>query len=315
MPQTQNRHDAATPHRQNQVNLMNCQEWVCLVNKDVAKILEGDVSYKITVGNQEFDVGLPYLTGSQICDVASQFGFKMSVNNSSRWQMMEILIDVAIQKRTVGKLISSMFMRERYSHIGNCSHDETIQNEIFSLLLKSALTDINKHIVFSGKKLEVVNNQAWLSSIEDSLVPAENNKYTSDYVRSYPKRIKKDLDDCFYDSVVTKSRTYIEETCIFILEQKGLLHSEKGDVEKLYDECKASLKMKRSSEWNNLVSDLVNGLNKIVKSIGTMRNKNSDSHGAGSKRFSIPQREARLIANASITLCDYLLSVFESQKN
>ena len=91
-------------------------------------------------------------------------------------------------------------------------------------------------------------------------------------------------------------------------------HSEKGEVEKLYEECKESLNMKRSSEWNNLVSDLVNGLNKIVKSIGSMRNKNSDSHGVGSKRVSIKRREALLIANSSITLCDYLLAVFESQK-
>lgn len=293
---------------------MICQDWVCLVNKDVAKILEGDVNYKITVGDQEFEISLPYLTSNQICDIASQFGFKMSANNCSRWQMMENLIDVTIQKRTVRKLISSMFMRERFSHINSYSCDKTVQKDVFCLLLKSAIADINKHIVFSGKKLEVTNNQAWLSSIEDSLVPAENNKYTSDYVRSFPDRIKKDLDDGFYDSVVTKSRTYIEETCIFILEQKKLSHSEKGEVEKLYEECKDSLKMKRNSEWSNLVSDLVNGLNKIVKSIGTMRNKNSDSHGAGSKRFSIPQREARLIANASITLCDYLLSVFESQK-
>jgi hypothetical protein len=293
---------------------MSYQDWICLANRDVAKILEGDSTYKISADNQEYELGMPYLTGTQICDIASQFGFKLSVNNSSRWEIFKNLIDFCVQKGVVDKLLSALFRRERFESINNLPVNKNEQDRIFDSLCQIVLEDINKHIVFSGKKLEIANKQFFLFPLDDNLIVPENDIHTSDYLRAFPGRIKLDLNNEAYDSVVTKSRTYIEETCIFILEQKGLSHSGSGEIEKLYEECKESLNMKRSSEWNNLVSDLVNGLNKIVKSIGSMRNKNSDSHGVGSKRISIKRREASLIANSSITLCDYLLSVFESQK-
>lgn len=299
---------------ENKADVMIKQDWVCLINKDVAKILEGDATYKVSVDNQEYELGLPYLTGSQICDIASQFGFKFSVNNNSRWEIFKNLIDVCVQKGVVDKLLTALFRRERFENINNLSVNENEQDRIFYSLCQNVLEDINKHIVFSGKRLGIANKQFFLFPLDDNLIVPENDIHTSDYLRAFPERIKLDLNNEAYDSVVTKSRTYIEEACIFILEQKGLPHSEKGEVEKLYEECKDSLNMKRSTEWNNLVSDLVNGLNKIVKSIGSMRNKNSDSHGVGSKRISIKRREASLIANSSITLCDYLLAVFESQK-
>lgn len=46
-----------------------------------------------------------------------------------------------------------------------------------------------------------------------------------------------------------------------------------------------------------------------------MRNENSDSHGVGSKRIQVNRREARLIMNSAITLCDYVLDVFEDKKS
>ena len=292
---------------------MSYQDWICLANRDVARILEGDITYKISVDDKAYELGIPYLTGSQICDIASQFGFKFSVNNNSRWEIFKSLINVCVQKGVADRLLSALFRRERFESINNLPVNENEQDRIFGSLCQIVLEDINKHIVFSGKRLGIANKQFFLFPLDDNLIVPENDIHTSDYLRAFPGRIKMDLNNEAYDSVVTKSRTYIEETCIFILEQKGLPHSEKGEIEKLYGECKDSLNMKRSSEWDDLVSDLVNGLNKIVKSIGSMRNKNSDSHGVGSKRISIKRREASLIANSSITLCDYLLAVFNSQ--
>ena len=54
---------------------MSCQDWSCLANRDVARILEGDVTYKRSINEQEYELGIPYLTGSQICDIASQLEF------------------------------------------------------------------------------------------------------------------------------------------------------------------------------------------------------------------------------------------------
>lgn len=131
---------------------MSYQDWICLTNKDVARILEGDISYKISVDNQEYELGMPYLTGTQICDIASQFGFKLSVNNSSRWEIFKNLIDFCVQKGVVDKLLSALFRRERFENINNLSVNKNEQDRIFESLCQIVLEDINKHIVFSEKK-------------------------------------------------------------------------------------------------------------------------------------------------------------------
>ncbi|WP_183406713.1 abortive infection family protein, partial [Lacticaseibacillus paracasei] len=53
---------------------------------------------------------------------------------------------------------------------------------------------------------------------------------------------------------------------------------------------------------------LISGLNKIVDSITTMRNINSDSHGS-SNRVKINEAEAELILNSAVNISVYYLRV------
>lgn len=57
------------------------------------------------------------------------------------------------------------------------------------------------------------------------------------------------------------------------------------------------------------ICDLVNGLNKIVASIGQMRNKQGDAHGVGASRVNIKYYHARLAVNAAANVADFVLSV------
>lgn len=54
------------------------------------------------------------------------------------------------------------------------------------------------------------------------------------------------------------------------------------------------------------IKKTLKGLHKIVSAISSMRNINSDAHGASSSRININKREAILAAN-------YWLSVFENK--
>ena len=45
-----------------------------------------------------------------------------------------------------------------------------------------------------------------------------------------------------------------------------------------------------------------------------MRNMNSDAHGAGAGRISIKKREALLVAQSSMMLAEYWLSVYEGKE-
>ena len=67
--------------------------------------------------------------------------------------------------------------------------------------------------------------------------------------------------------------------------------------------------MQQDKSYDGRVNSLLSGLERIVESIGSMRNSNSDAHGVGSSRIQIKEREARLAMNSAVTFCEYLLSI------
>ncbi|MBO5856396.1 MAG: abortive infection family protein, partial [Alistipes sp.] len=109
-------------------------------------------------------------------------------------------------------------------------------------------------------------------------------------------------------------RTLVEEVIIYILEQRNILVPTSGNLLELYRECKVTLGMIQDKSWDKRILEMLSGLEKIVNAICGMRNTNSDAHGVGSARIEIKEREARLIVNSSIILCEYVLDVFDSKK-
>ena len=72
--------------------------------------------------------------------------------------------------------------------------------------------------------------------------------------------------------------------------------------------------MKPQSGWDKRVNELLNGINQIVNAVASMRNMNSDAHGVGTSRITINKREALLVANSSMMVAEYWLSVFNNEK-
>ena len=62
------------------------------------------------------------------------------------------------------------------------------------------------------------------------------------------------------------------------------------------------------------IKELLSGLEKILTAISEMRNKNSDSHGVGSKRIMISDYHTRLMVNSAMTMSEFILSVKENSK-
>lgn len=69
--------------------------------------------------------------------------------------------------------------------------------------------------------------------------------------------------------------------------------------------------MRQKNDWDSRVNKLLGGLHKLVSAISSMRNMNSDAHGAGAGRINIKEREAILVANSSMILAEYWLAVYE----
>ncbi len=96
---------------------------------------------------------------------------------------------------------------------------------------------------------------------------------------------------------------------VYILESQNQEIISKGDIGKMYNQVKTLLNMRQDKSYDGRVNMLLSGLERIVESIGAMRNTNSDAHGVGSSRIQVKEREARLAMNSAIIFCEYLLSI------
>lgn len=107
----------------------------------------------------------------------------------------------------------------------------------------------------------------------------------------------------------------LEEVLIFIIEKTTKeRYKSNGDLLKIYAEAKSLLNITQQKEWDVRINDLLSGINKIIDAIGRMRNMNSDAHGAGAGRIAIKEREARLIAASAVMVSEYLLSIYQKDR-
>nr|WP_275584406.1 abortive infection family protein [Staphylococcus epidermidis] len=266
---------------------------------------------------------MPNLTHSDINSLAPTFGINNidTVNTYNRTDKMSWLIKQCYDLNKENKLLEYFLDKKRY--ISNNREDfyvyepdeleEKINKEIIAYL-----NYINTFLYYCDKKLISISNKyKVIEIVEDIQVINDIDSHISlEYVRKFPFRLKDNLDSGNYDTVITQSRTLIDEVYIHILEYSDEDYkSAKGNLKRLNSMVKDYLNMKTDKEYDKRINQLLSGLNKINDAIGDMRNENSDSHGVGSKRIQVNRREARLIMNSAITLCDYVLDVFEDKKS
>ncbi len=266
---------------------------------------------------------MPYMTHSDINALAPIFGITNIeiVSDYNRLNKMAWLIEQCYKLNKENKLLKYFLDVTRY--IPNKREETSIytNEELKKETLKEVeayFNHINNILNFSDKKLIYLNKKyKIIDLIEDSQVTHDIDKHINfDYVRNFPFRLKDNLEDENYDTVITQSRTLLEEVYIHILEYSNKdYNSAKGNLQKLNSMVKTELKMKNNRDYDKRINELLSGLNKINDAIGKMRNENSDSHGVGSKRININRREAKLVMNSAITICDYILEIFEDNKN
>ena len=283
-----------------------------LNNRKIIDILIGDIKL--------FEqYGLPYMSGPNLCQLCTSFGFPQTYSwggvNGSRWTYMQSLLIFLNKQGRVPELLSHLFNMSRFEELNSLGDVDKIKDTHKSII-SIALKQINSHLLIAKKELRIINNSFVLSDIgEKSVIETPKVRIvTYQYIRKLPERIKEDLSNKDYDSVITKSRTLLEEVLIYIIEQLTKeRYKSNGDLIKIYQEATELLNMRQKKEWDKRVNELLGGLHKIVNSISSMRNINSDAHGVGASRISVSEREALLVANSAIMLSEYWLGVFEKK--
>lgn len=283
------------------------------------KLLQNRTVYDILIGDMVVYEGysMPRYSGPQLCELSTMFGlpqqYIMGGQNLSRWMYMRDLIQYVETNNKTSELLAYLFAFQRFESLNLKGTQDEIKAK-YNNIVNGAIAKINEKLLFSGVQLQIIRNQFVVSKIGEAIVveaPKIKN-ITYQYIRELPDRIKDDISNKDYDSVVTKSRTLLEEVLIFIIEKKTKeRYKSNGDLLKIYAEAKSLLNITQQKEWDVRINDLLSGINKIIDAIGRMRNMNSDAHGAGAGRIVIKEREARLIAASAVMVSEYMLSIYQ----
>lgn len=263
------------------------------------------------------------MTGSEIQDIGIKFG--VSYEEGSRWQTLQsIFFSLHENGKTSDFFYYYLFKMNITSAVrkvidGNINAkpkytkvEESEQNNkvIANILRTDLINRINLELSVSDKKLIVLNDK--IAIIDSKATPKvlvdPAEIMNIGYVKKILNNAKEDLLNNDLDSVVTKSRTIIETVFIAILRKHQIDFKENGDIGHYRYLVNKTLGMKPDNRWDKNVSSLISGLNKIVDSVTTMRNINSDSHGS-SNRVKINEAEAELILNSAVNISVYYLRV------
>lgn len=288
-----------------------------LINRRIIDILIGDVKLY-----GEFS--LPYMSGPDLCNLSTTFGLARTYTwgnsrigaNKSRWEYMQDLLKYLNPQGRIPELLSYLTQQGRFENLTGIGDIHKV-DETYKAIIKGMLDAINAQLVIARVELRLLNKKFVMAGIGEEVV-IETPKVkiiTSQYIRELPERIKDDLENKDYDSVITKSRTLLEEVLIFIIEKMTFeRYKSNGDLVKIYQDATELMNMRQKGDWDKRVNELLGGLHKLVSAISSMRNMNSDAHGAGSSRINIKKREALLVAHSSMMLAEYWLSVHEGKE-
>jgi len=290
-----------------------------LIQRQIIDVLIGDTRL---LEEPPKNYCMPYYTGSMLCELSTEFGLEQIYprdgNNLSRWEYFQNLLEYLDREDRIPELLSHLFNIERFRAVLVGVKDDQKIYEIYKRITDAAIRAINAVLLFSHMELRLIGSRFYLveKGGDVPIIEAYRIKnINAPYIRGLTERVDDDFIKKNYDSVITKSRTLLEEVILYILEKAGASIPESGNLIKLYVVCKQVLGIQQQREWDKRVNEMLSGLEKIVQAISGMRNINSDAHGAGSKRIAIRDYESKLIVNATITLCEYLLSIFESKYN
>ena len=292
----------------------------CLCTKEILDFIIGDYSFtSIKRGDESLQIQLPYLKGYQIDELFQKFELELpsySEYGNSRWARMKTLINELDKVGKAHQLIEYIFSKNRFhSKINEFASIQSFDN-YFANVLTLGVDYINKHLYLSGKELILSDTHCYLQDRDNKLILEckSTKSINSQYIKSLSDRIIVDLESKNYDSVITKSRTLIEEVLIYIISENKETPTDSGNINRLHQQCKSILNMQQSKEYDKRINGLLSGLEKIIENISNLRNINSDAHGVGNNRIEIKEREAVLISNASQIFCEYLLSVHLSHQ-
>lgn len=277
-----------------------------LKRKEIYELLQGNGP--VSVEYKEKTYGMPYYTASDLDAICRHFNVP-SFYGGSRWEYVSHLFQYAVDAGFCDDVLQYFFSEEHFENLREISDYDEI-DAVHQAIVREAIKQINAYIRMTRCELVLSKGHFYIVDIGTApeIETPKLNVRSIPYVQGLRERCKEELLSGNYDSVITKSRTMMEEVLISILEENGEQAIARGDIIKQYNQVKKLFGMQQSKDYDARVNTLLNGLERIVQSIAEMRNANSDAHGVGKSRITVRESEARLVMNSSITFCEYIIS-------
>ena len=297
-------------------------DYELLRTRIIISILDGDTVFgeTDTISNGVIKLSLPYLSGPEICKISTFFGLPVTYPRNggakSRWEYFNDLLAYCVKNRRISDLLSYLFSKERFAEqLTGCTPPEI--DSLYLTIITGAMNRINSALYFGGHELARIGERFVIQKRgePDAVAVSTPTIDTIDrvYISNISRRALDEIEKDNLDSAITKARTLLEEVFCYVIEQKKVRPSDKGDIHKLYWQVKDLYKIHQIKEQDRRINSLLSGLEKILTAIAEMRNNASDAHGVGARRVPISKHDARLFVNSSITMAEYILSMSDNQ--
>ena len=116
------------------------------------------------------------------------------------------------------------------------------------------------------------------------------------------------------EGAITAARSLLESVCKFILEEEQVTYSDKIDLPGLYQLTANKLRLAPSQHTEEIFKRVLGSCQNVVESLGTLRNKLSDSHGKSKQAVKPAARHAELAVNLAGTMATFLVATWEARK-
>ena len=115
------------------------------------------------------------------------------------------------------------------------------------------------------------------------------------------------------EGAITAARTLIESVCKHILDDAEITYSDNTDLPSLWKLCAKELNLSPSQHDEEIFKKILGGCQTIVNSLGVLRNKVGDAHGAGRRAVRPKPRHAELAVTLAGAMAKFLIATRDSQ--
>jgi hypothetical protein len=148
----------------------------------------------------------------------------------------------------------------------------------------------------------------------DELVSGAVTRLNSDSVRdAWTRAVER--RDSEPDAAVTAARSLLESTLKTILDDHGEPYDEGDDLPKLYRRVQDVLRLSPAEQTEDRFRAILGACSTIVKELGSVRNRHSDAHGEGRKRYRVEGRHAALAVNLAGAMALFLIETHEARQD